>query len=168
MVKKLLGGLITFCVLLTLIPLTGCSKDDDSDGIYGGYVLTINGKKFYSGITLPNYSESGFIFLGQTPNGEYGHALYFEEDLTDEDLEEGDDVSPDYLLLPTENAKYRYEDGDVIVTKIKGTDITLKFDNYKVKYVGKWDDMLLDNRNPDIENENFLTINGTVTFIFNP
>ncbi len=167
MVKKLLGGLITFCMLLTLFPLTGCSKDDDADGLYGGYVLTVNGKKWDSGITAPNYDEDGFYFYCQSPDG-HSHTLFFDEDLTDEDLEKDDDVSPDYLVLLSENAKYRYEDGDVIVTKIKGTNVTLKFDNYKVKYVGKWESLLDDSRNPDIANATTLTINGTVTFIFHP
>ena len=150
-------------LLLTIIPLTGCSKDDDEElGSNGGSVLTVNGKKWET-VSLPVFGEEGFFFNCTTPNG-IGHAMIFDEDLTDEDLEKGDDVSPDEVFFPTENAVYRYDDGDVIVTKCSSKSVTLSFDNYKVRYAGKYESIMTDDRNEDIADEKYLTFNGTVTF----
>ena len=161
-VKKILFGLFALGMLLSIIPLTGCSKDDDEElGDHGGSVLTVNGKK-WEAQSLPTFDEEAFLFNCAT--GKIGHLLCFYEDLTDEDLEKGDDVSPYEVILPTENAKYIYEDGEVIVTKCSAKEVTLRFDNYKVKYSGKWESILGDNRSEDIIEARYLTINGTVKF----
>lgn len=161
-VKKLLGTLLLTGIILSLIPLTGCSKDDE-DGIVLDRVLTVNGKKWDSGIVVPNYDEDGFYFICKSSDG-HSHTLFFDEDLTNEDLEKGDDVSPSIVVLLSENAEYSYEDGEVIVNKCSSKSVTLRFNNYKVKYSGKWESIMADNRNDDIIGETYLTINGTVTF----
>lgn len=150
-------------IILSLLPASGCSKDDDADGAFGGYTLIVNGKKWDAGITCPVYEGDSFYFICNTPDGQ-GHALRFVEDLTREDLRVGDDVSPEYLLLPTENAQYQYASGSVIVEKRTQTTVTLKFDNYKVRYIGDWISNAGDSRSPDIEDAEYLTIKGTVTF----
>lgn len=161
-VKKYFRTLLLLGLLVSLIPLIGCSKDDDEIGANGGFVLTVNGKK-WEAASLPVFDEDGFVF-NCTTSDRLGHAMIFDEDLTDEDLEKGDDVSPDEVVFPTENAVYRYDDGDVIVTKCSSKSVTLRFDNYKVRYAGKWESIMEDNRNDDIANEKYLTFNGTVTF----
>lgn len=161
--KGLLGAFLMLGMLLTVLPLSGCSKDDDDGlGSNGGSVLTVNGKK-WEAVSLPVFDEDGMYFNCTTPNG-IAHAFIFDEDLTDEDLEKGDDVSPDEVIFPTENAVYRYDDGDVIVTKCSSKSVTLKFDNYKVKYDGIWESIMGDYRDDDIAGQNYLTMNGTVTF----
>lgn len=163
--KMYMNALLILGLIFTMIPMAGCSKDDDEElGSNGGAVLTVNGKK-WEAVSLPVFDESGFFFNCTTPDRS-GHALIFDEDLTDEDLEKGDDVSPDAVVIPTENAVYRYDDGEVIVTKCSSKSVTLRFDNYKVQYSGMWEDMLGDNRGDDIADAQYLTMNGTVTFTY--
>ena len=161
--KSFLSVLFMLGMMLSLIPMVGCSKDDDGDGIVLDRVLTVNGKKWDTGLIIPNYDENGFYFICNSSDG-YAHTLFFDEDLTDEDIEKGDNVSPEILVLLSENAEYRYEDGEVIVTKCSKKSVTLRFDNYKVRYSGIWESLLPENREDDIINSQYLLINGTVTF----
>ena len=154
-------AVVAFMAVFTL-SLSSCSKDDDNpDGGGNSGVIYVNGKKWTS-TNLPNYEGENFHFIGKSSNGE-SHVVIFNESL--EDVEKGEDITPDYVFFPTENAEYEYEDGDVIVkTTNYPKSVTVKFDNYTVTYKGKYISGMGDNRNPDIEDEDELVFNGTVTF----
>ena len=158
--KKYLG--FSFMALFAMFALTvvSCSKDDDAvdGGKYNNGILTVNGQKWSSGFTIPAYYDDQFIFYSEN-----GHVLSFSESL--DDVEKGEDVSPDYVLLPSDNAEYKYVDGEIVVVKTDyPKSVTVKFDNYTVKYMGEYISGGGDNRKPDIKDADELVMNGTITF----
>ena len=162
MLKKL--SIFAF-LFATLIGFSSCSSDDDDDNggssISGSGALTVNGKT-WKPTSAPVIEDDQIVYLGD------GHVFYAYIDMYMDELEVGDEVTPDGVTFPTENADYSYVSGEVTVVKIsKDGDITLKFDNYTVKYDGKWNSQMTDMRNDDIMGVNTLKMNGTVRF-FNP
>lgn len=164
--KKYLHVLATMLFVAAIsLGLTSCSKDDDEPGgDFANESLTVNGQKWDAGSTVPNYDETGFYYTGFSESGVM-HMIACHEDLTV--YEVGDEVTPNSLILGSENAEYHYTDGVIIITEKSGKNITLKFDNYTVAYTGLFNPYIGgDGRGPDIANANTLVINGTVTFVY--
>lgn len=163
--KKYIQSLATMLFVAAIsLGFTSCSNDDDEPGgDFSNESLTVNGQKWDAGSTVPNYDESGFYYIGVSESGVM-HTIACYEDLTV--YEVGDEVTPSYLVLGTENAKYSYVDGEVTIVNKSGENVTLKFDNYTVAYTGPLVSALGDGRGPDIASTNTLEINGTVTFVY--
>ena len=149
-------------IVLSIL-LAGCVQAKLPD--LKGNELYINNNVWNIGLSEPSYDDSGFYYVGVSPSFET-HTLACYVDLSD--VQKMDNVTPEYLLLGMDNAEYICISGKVVVSNISKYTITLNFDNFKVKYIGKYINGIGDNRGNDIINDDILLINGTVSFIYHP
>lgn len=162
-IKRFINIFFMVSVLISGLMVTGCSKDEDEEpGPNGGAVLTVNGNK-WEALSLPVYDGDVVFFNCETESGS-GHMFYFNENLDNEDLEIGDEIMPEEIIFPSENALYRYASGNIEIKNRSSDSVTLKFDSYKVKYSGEWASGMPDSRDDDIVDATYLTFNGTITF----